>query len=150
MNFTAKEDYGLRAVLDLAVHSGTGPVQTREIAARQRIPEQFLEQLLAALRRAEVVRSTRGAGGGYSLAGTPDRITVGQVLRALSGPLVPTELVTGENDLTTKEIPEAVVVRSVWESVRGAIRLVADNTTLQQMLDQRSENLRDISFMMHI
>jgi Rrf2 family protein len=150
MNFTAKEDYGLRAVLDLAVHSGAGPVQTREIAARQRIPEQFLEQLLAALRRAEVVRSTRGAGGGYSLAATPDRITVGQVLRALSGPLVPTELVTGENDLSTKEIPEAVVVRSVWESVRSAIRVVADKTTLQQLLDQRSENLRDISFMMHI
>jgi Rrf2 family cysteine metabolism transcriptional repressor len=150
MNFTAKEDYGLRAVLDLAVHSGAGPVQTREIAARQRIPEQFLEQLLAALRRAEVVRSTRGAGGGYSLAGTPDRITVGQVLRALSGPLVPTELVTGENDLSTKDIPEAAVVRAVWESVRAAIRTVADKTTLQQLLDQRSENLRDISFMMHI
>jgi Rrf2 family protein len=150
MNFTAKEDYGLRAVLDLAVHSGAGPVQTREIAARQRIPEQFLEQLLAALRRAEVVRSTRGAGGGYALATSPDRITVGQVLRALSGPLVPTELVTGENDLSTKEIPEAVVVRGVWESVRTAIRSIADATTLQQLLDQRSQNLRDTSFMMHI
>ncbi|MFM7321888.1 MAG: RrF2 family transcriptional regulator, partial [Armatimonadota bacterium] len=57
MNFTAKEDYGLRVVLDLASHAGSGPVQAREIAARQAIPEQFLEQLLAALRRAEVVRS---------------------------------------------------------------------------------------------
>jgi hypothetical protein len=73
VNFTAKEDYGLRAVLDLAAHAGAGPVQTREIAQRQHIPEQFLEQLLAALRRAEVVRSTRGAGGGYGLAASPDR-----------------------------------------------------------------------------
>ncbi len=150
MNFTAKEDYGLRAVLDLAVNSTAGPVQTREIAARQRIPEQFLEQLLAALRRAEVVRSTRGAGGGYSLATTADRITVGQVLRALSGPLVPTELVTGEADPGTGEVPEAVVIRGVWESIRAAIRGVADQTTLQDLLDQRSATLRDVSFMMHI
>ncbi len=59
MNFTAKEDYGLRAVLDLAVNDGAGPVQTREIAQRQRIPEQFLEQLLAALRRADSSISRR-------------------------------------------------------------------------------------------
>jgi Rrf2 family transcriptional regulator, cysteine metabolism repressor len=150
MNFTAKEDYGLRAVLDLAVNTGGGPVQTREIAARQRIPEQFLEQLLASLRRAEVVRSTRGAGGGYSLATTPDRITVGMVLRALSGPLVPTELVTGDSDIGTRDLPEATVVRSVWENIRAAIRQVADHTTLQDLLDRRSENMRDISYMMHI
>lgn len=150
MNFTAKEDYGLRAVLDLAVHAGSGPVQTREIASRQRIPEQFLEQLLAALRRAEVVRSTRGAGGGYALAVPPSQITVGQVLRALSGPLVPTELVTGEGDEATRDLPEAVVVRSVWEGIRSAIRTVADGTTLQDLLDRRSENLRDLGFMMHI
>jgi Rrf2 family transcriptional regulator, cysteine metabolism repressor len=150
MNFTAKEDYGLRAVLDLAVNAGAGPVQTREIAARQRIPEQFLEQLLASLRRAEVVRSTRGAGGGYALATTPDKITVGMVLRALSGPLVPTELITGDSDTGTQDLPEAAVVRGVWESIRAAIREVADRTTLQDLLDRRAENLRDVSYMMHI
>lgn len=150
MNFTAKEDYGLRAVLDLAVHAGTGPTQTREIAARQRIPEQFLEQLLAALRRAEVVRSTRGAGGGYSLATTPDRITVGQVLRALSGPLVPTELVTGDGDPDTYDLPEAAVVRSIWASIREAIRGVADRTTLQTLLDERRDSATDAGFMMNI
>ncbi|GAB4457627.1 MAG: Rrf2 family transcriptional regulator [Armatimonadaceae bacterium] len=150
MNFTAKEDYGLRAVLDLAVYAGNGPVQTREIAARQRIPEQFLEQLLAALRRAEIVRSTRGAGGGYSLATTPDRVTVGQVLRALSGPLVPTELVTGDADPGTRDIPEASVVRSIWESLRAALREVADNTTFQDLLDQRAASLREAAYMMNI
>jgi Rrf2 family protein len=150
MNFTAKEDYGLRAVLDLAVNANGGPVQTREIASRQRIPEQFLEQLLAALRRAEVVRSTRGAGGGYTLAASPDRVTVGQVLRALSGPLVPTELVTGEGDPGTREIPEAIVVRGVWESVRAALREVADGTTLQDLLDRRAASVQDLGYMMHI
>lgn len=150
MNFTAKEDYGLRAVLDLAVNGGAGPVQTREIASRQRIPEQFLEQLLAALRRAEVVRSTRGAGGGYTLAASPDRVTVGQVLRALSGPLVPTELVTGEGDLGTRDIPEAIVVRGVWESLRAALREVADGTSLQDLLDRRAASVQDMGYMMHI
>jgi Rrf2 family protein len=150
MNFIAKEDYGLRAVLDLAVFSGSGPVQTREIATRQRIPEQFLEQVLAALRRAEVVRSTRGAGGGYTLASTPDKITVGQVLRALTGPLVPTELITGEADPSAMEIPEAVVVRGFWEEVRRVLRDVADNTTLQDLLDIRSANLSEAAYMMHI
>ena len=150
MNFTAKEDYGLRAVLDLAVHGHSGPVQTREIAARQRIPEQFLEQLLAALRRAEVVRSTRGAGGGYTLAAAPNQVTVGAVLRALSGPLVPTELVTGDGDGQTREIPEAVVVRGVWESLRAALRAVADKTTVQELLDRRAASLQDHGYMMHI
>lgn len=150
MNFTAKEDYGLRAVLDLAVHANSGPVQTREIASRQRIPEQFLEQLLAALRRAEVVRSTRGAGGGYTLAAPPDQISVGKVLRALSGPLVPTELISGNGDPQTREIPEAVVVRGVWDSIRDALRNVADGTSLQEMLDRRAASAQDLGFMMHI
>jgi Rrf2 family protein len=150
VNFTAKEDYGLRAVLDLAVQGASSPVQTRDIAQRQRIPEQFLEQLLAALRRAEVVRSTRGAGGGYTLAASPDRLTVGMVLRALSGPLVPTELVTGEGDKQTREIAEAIVVRGVWEDLRTAIRQVADGTTLQDLLDRRMEATGDSSYMMHI
>ena len=151
MNFTAKEDYGLRAVLDLAANAGAGPVQTREIASRQHIPEQFLEQLLAALRRAEVVRSTRGAGGGYALAATPDKITVGQVLRALSGPLVPTELVTGEGETRVlAELPETIVVRHFWETVRAALRGVCDETTVQDHLERRSHHAGDIGYMMHI
>ena len=153
MNFTAKEDYGLRAVLDLAAQEGKGaggPIQTREIAQRQRIPEQFLEQLLAALRRAEVVRSTRGAGGGYALAAPPEKITVGQVLRALSGPFVPPELVEPG---PAGQTPEASVIRSVWGALREAIRSVADTTTLQDLLDQRAHltGERDVSgYMMNI
>ena len=150
MNFTAKEDYGLRAVLDLAARGCAEPVQTREIAQRQHIPEQFLEQLLAALRRAEVVRSTRGAGGGYTLAAPADRITVGQVIRALSGPLVPPELVTSDNANAARETPESAVVRALWLAFREAIRGVADGTTLQDLLDKRADGERDQGYMMHI
>lgn len=149
MNFTAKEDYGLRAILDLALRTGGPPVQAREIAARQRIPEQFLEQLLSALRRAEVVRSTRGAAGGYSLVVDPSRLTVGTVLRALSGPFVPSELVTGcEDDPDVRELPETMVVRQLWGEFREALRSVADRTTIAELLERR--NAADISYMMHI
>ena len=146
MNFTAKEDYGLRAALDVAAQGHAAPVQTREIALRQRIPEQFLEQLLAHLRRAEIVRSTRGAGGGYALATAPSQITVAQVLRALSGPLVPTELVRGDEDNHI----ENAVVRSVWCDIRDAIESVAEKTTLQDLLDRRAGLGTDQCFMMNI
>ena len=149
MNFTAKEDYGLRAVLDLAANVGKGPVQTREIAQRQRIPEQFLEQLLAALRRAEVVRSTRGAGGGYALAAAPDRVSVGSVLRALSGPFVPPELIEPTRS-AAEASAESDVVRGVWCSLRDALHAVADNTTLQDLLDRRAGDGHDHGYMMHI
>ena len=151
MNFTAKEDYSLRAILDLAAHSGSGPVQTREIAQRQYIPEPFLEQLLASLRRAQVVRSTRGAGGGFSLAASADLITVGQVLRALSGPLVPLKLVTERNDdVAVAELVEAVIVRAFWGTVRNALQEVCDEITIQDLLDRRSQRVGDGGFMMNI
>ncbi|MGC4045738.1 MAG: Rrf2 family transcriptional regulator [Armatimonas sp.] len=120
MTFTAKEDYGLRAILDIAANSANGPVQAREIAQRQRIPEQFLEQLLATMRRAELIRSIRGAGGGYILAMDASNLRVGDILRALSGPLVPHDLSTpGPEDS-----PETAAVReSGTISARHSARL---------------------------
>lgn len=151
MNFTLKEDYGMRAVLDLAVYGGNGPVQAREIAQRQRIPEQFLEQLLSSLRRAEVIRSIRGASGGYALAEEPSRLTIGKVLRALSGPLVPTELVEGPaSERAPAEATETLVVRGVWNEIRGAIRSVCDSVTIADLLERRSAAGRDTYMMMHI
>jgi Rrf2 family transcriptional regulator, cysteine metabolism repressor len=145
MTFTAKEDYGLRAMLDIAANGARGPVQAREIALRQRIPEQFLEQLLATLRRAELIRSIRGAGGGYALAIEAHRLSVGEVLRALSGPLVPHELTAP----APEDSPETVVVRAVWDDVRTALRAVADETYLASLLERRAES-QNASYAMHI
>lgn len=147
MNFTAKEDYGLRVVLDLASHAGPAPVQAREIAARQNIPEQFLEQLLAALRRADIVRSTRGASGGYSLAADPARLTVGLVLRALSGRLVPQNLCESEHS-TMDEAAEATVVRGIWNTIHRSIADTVDNTTFAELLERLDRE--SSSYMMHI
>jgi Rrf2 family transcriptional regulator, cysteine metabolism repressor len=151
MTFTSKEDYGLRAVLDLAAQGNASPVQAREIAARQQIPEPFLEQLLASLRRAEVVRSIRGAGGGYVLADTPDRVTVGAVLRALSGPLIPHELIQGtpEEPESLGAIPEVQVVRGVWRELRAALLSVVETVTIAELLERRTAT-RDGFLAMHI
>src|SRR5438067_703957 len=83
--FSSKLDYALRAVLDIALHPGDEPVQSREIAERQNIRGPYLDQILAVLKREGIVRSIRGAGGGYALANSPTRITVGDVVRAVVG-----------------------------------------------------------------
>src|SRR5579872_798725 len=81
--FNAKLRYALCAAIDLAMQPPTQACQSRDIAARQDIPGPYLDQILASLKGAGIVRSIRGAGGGYNLARTPDRISVGDVVRAL-------------------------------------------------------------------
>jgi Rrf2 family protein len=145
MTFTAREDYGLRAVLDIAANAARGPVQARDIAHRQGIPEQFLEQLLGALRRAEVIRSIRGAGGGYVLAGEPYSLHVGDILRALSGPLVPPEL----SAANANDSPETSAVRLLWGELCESLSSVADGTSLAALLERCPEGA-DASYAMHI
>src|SRR5258706_6368924 len=83
--FSAKLDYALRAVLDLALQPPDKACQSRDIAARQNIRGPYLDQILAILKREGIVRSIRGAGGGYTLARSPNRITVAEVVRAVVG-----------------------------------------------------------------
>ena len=148
MNFTSKEEYGLRAVIHLAMHESAWPVQTREIAATEGIPEQFLEQVLAALRRAGIVRSIRGASGGYELANSPRNITAGDVLRALSGPIAPITCIDESTD-RSDNIGRRVVV-NLWQRVQSAISEVLDGTTVQDMMEESMQQKQNSSFMMHI
>ena len=149
MNFTAKEDYGIRAVVDIAANRGTAPVQTKEIAARQGIPEQFLEQLLASMRRAGIIRSIRGAGGGYDLARSASRITVGDVLRTLSGPIAPIRCVN-ESDGARCEREEACGVAGLWQRLKTAIEDVVDTTTVQDLVDEGRTLVGVRGYMMNI
>ena len=149
MNFTAKEDYGIRAVVDIAANRGAAPVQTKEIAARQGIPEQFLEQLLASLRRAGIIRSIRGAGGGYDLARRASQITIGDILRTLSGPIVPIRCVNEPNTAGCEQ-EEACGVADLWRRLTTAITDVVDTTTVQDIVDQRQTMRGAQSFMMNI
>ncbi len=149
MNFTAKEEYGVRAALDLALHKNDAPIQIREVAVRQNIPEQFLEQLLATLRRAGIVQSTRGAAGGYRLARSPDRIAVGEIIRALSGPIVPLERL-GEGRNQAGDYESHRVIQELWQRVRKSIEAVLDRTTLQDLIDLKLQEDVSASYQMYI
>ena len=91
MKLSTKGRYGLRALIDLAVYCENETVSIASIAARQNISESYLEQLIAKLRKAGLVTSVRGAGGGYKLAKPAEEISVGDILRALEGNLDPVE-----------------------------------------------------------
>ena len=85
MKLSTKGRYGVKAMVDLAIHYGGSPVSIKSISQRQNISEYYLEQLFSSLRKAKLIKSIRGAQGGYILSKNPNEITVGEVLRALEG-----------------------------------------------------------------
>src|SRR3970040_765526 len=89
MKVSTKGDYGVRALVELAHHYGQGPVQSAEIAARQEVPETYLDQLLTTLRRAGFIRSVRGPQGGHALIRDPKEVRLSEVMTALEGSLAP-------------------------------------------------------------
>lgn len=134
MKLSTKGRYGLKAMFDLAIHYGDGPIPLKSIAERQVISENYLEQLIAGLRKAGLVNSVRGAQGGYMLAFKPSEITVGHIIRVLEGPLGPTDCVL-EGETVSCEKSDFCVTRNVWEKIRLSISEVIDSITLQNMLD---------------
>ena len=145
MNFTAREDYGIRAVLDIAIYEDDTPVQAHDIATRQRIPEQFLDQILTALRRAGIVRGIRGAGGGYELTRPAKGIAVGDILRALTGPIVPA--ISSTEDLPNRS---AGAVTQFWGDVRGILEGFVDGVTIQDLADRQARINASGDYMMNI
>jgi Rrf2 family cysteine metabolism transcriptional repressor len=143
LNFTSKEEYGLLAIIYIAGGCPGQPIQSREIASAEHIPEQFLDQVLASLRRAGIVRSIRGASGGYELARPAAEITAGDVIRALSGTVA---------HLPGKQEKEgdALIVQELPGKVQTAISGVLDNTTIENLLEEKLRREESGSFMMHI
>lgn len=132
MRISTRGHYGLKAMFDLAQHYGTTPVPLKSIAERQNLSVQYLEQLIAMLRKAGLVKSFRGAQGGYMLADNPTQITVGDVIRALEGPVAPVECV---DEIEPKECDQAdyCISRIVWEKIRNSIAQVMDSLTLADL-----------------
>jgi len=127
--FTSKVDYALRALLDLAAQPPGRPAQSREIAARQDIPESYLNQLLVVLRRAGLIRSVRGASGGYVLGREPRLLTAHDVVRALHGEDFLGELPTG-----AETAPAAWVVRSFHGRLSETVAQSLAETTLADLV----------------
>ncbi|HEY3736902.1 MAG TPA: Rrf2 family transcriptional regulator [Jatrophihabitans sp.] len=130
MQISAKTDYAVRALLNLAAHEPE-LVKVDVIVAEQGLPRKFIEAILGELRRAGLVRSQRGAEGGYALAKKADEITIGAVLRAVDGPLAE---VRGLRPHETEYQGVAAHLPEVWVAVRASLRQVLDETTLAQVL----------------
>jgi Rrf2 family transcriptional regulator, cysteine metabolism repressor len=138
MRLTMRSDYGAHAVIELARRAGQGPVQCAEIAACQKIPEAYLDQLLSSLRRVGIVRSVRGPHGGHELARDPRQLTLGEVVTALEGPVVPHEFVHGSAaDDDDEGWRAACAVRNAWLAAAEASQRVLDQTTIQDLLEQQ-------------
>lgn len=143
MKISTKGRYGLRMMTDLAVYYAQGLVPLKEIAARQEISEKYLEQIMMQLNRSGLVRSVRGAQGGYTLAKPPQDITVGMVLRVMEGSLAPVDCV---DEAGACPRAEACVTFDVWKRLKQAIESVVDTTTLEDLaMEYRRKNPPDYS-----
>jgi len=123
LKISTKGRYGLTIMMELAQKFGEGPISLKSIAEKHGLSEHYLEQLIAPLRNAGLVKSVRGAYGGYILSRTPESITAGDVIRVLEGPISPV-------DFTEEDDPAK---RDLWIRIRDAIAGVLDSTTLASL-----------------
>lgn len=135
MKLSTRGRYGLRAMYDLALRYGKGPVPLNSIADRQMVSLHYLEQLMAKLRRAGLVASSRGAQGGYELAKQPEEITVGDIVRVMEGSFDPVQCLSRDSDYEDCEQLEDCVVRFVWKRLRDCTNRVLDSINLQDLCD---------------
>jgi Rrf2 family protein len=130
MYISVKSDYALLAIFDLAAQRPGEPIRIADIAGRQKIPQKFLELILAGLKQAGFVESRRGAEGGYLLARPPESLTLGEVLRSVEG------LRTGKgHDRRQTETP----FTDMWEKMDRAVSGVVDQTTFAELLREWNE-----------
>mgnify|MGYP003755639693 CR=1 FL=1 len=133
MRLSTRGRYGLKAMFQLALHYGQGPISIKQIALEQELSENYLEQLFSTLRKEGFLHSVRGAQGGYMLSKEPSQITVGQILRALEGNIAPHDCVVDEEFECSKE--DRCVTKHVWMRIKNSIDEVIDSITLQDMLE---------------
>jgi Rrf2 family protein len=134
MRISMKADYGIRALLDLAEHGQSGPVPSHDIAARQHVPGPFLDQLLMTLRRAGLVRSTRGPRGGHLLGAPPEQITLARAIDVLEGQAAQMECFSAPE---TCEQSFGCGIRTALLRADEAARHVLEATTIASMVSER-------------
>lgn len=131
MKLSTKGRYGVKAMVDLAIHHGENPVSIKTISQRQNISEYYLEQLFSPLRKADLVKSIRGAQGGYILNREPKDITIADVMDVLEGPIEISECIQGSACGNSN----SCATRLLWEKIKNSIDEVTKNITLQDIVD---------------
>jgi Rrf2 family cysteine metabolism transcriptional repressor len=137
MKFTLRTEYGLRALIELAARYGSGPVSARTIARAQDIPVRFLEHQLAALHKAGIVASHRGANGGAELARDPAEIRIADVVTALEGPLAPMYCLEPHDERCAQS--HQCGLQELWMRVEEAVRNVFEQTSLADIATRHRE-----------
>ncbi len=135
MKLSTKGRYGLRAMIDMARYSEKEPVSINHVAARQGISEGYLEQIVSLLKKEGLVKSIRGAGGGYVLAKKADEISVGDILRALEGSLEPVRCAAyySEDGCTASD---GCVTKYVWQKINDSINRTVDEISLEELVKE--------------
>jgi len=131
---STRGEYGMRLMVDLARHFGEGAVSLHLVATREELPEAYLEQLVASLRKAGLVQGKRGAGGGYTLARDPRAITAGDIVRALEGPIEP-QICTAEGEAVQNcALQPGCATHHVWMTLQTQIAKALDGMTLADLV----------------
>jgi Rrf2 family transcriptional regulator, cysteine metabolism repressor len=140
MKISTKGRYGLTIMIELAKKHGEGPTSLKTIAQANDLSEHYLEQLIAPLRNAGLVKSIRGAYGGYILTDVPSKITAGDVIRVLEGPITPVEGIEDEEPAK----------RELWIRIRDAIKNVLDNTSIEDLANHSHDSEPEEGYMFYI
>ena len=137
MKISTKGRYALRMLIDLAERQNDGYVALKDIAARQNISKKYLEQIIPVFNKSDILKTNRGFQGGYRLARTPDKYTVGEILRLTEGSLAPVACL--ESDPNQCERVADCATLPVWQGLYSVICEYLDGITLQDILDRQHE-----------
>ena len=135
MKLSTKGRYGVKAMVDLAIHYGDAPVSIKTISNRQSISEYYLEQLFSPLRKAKLITSIRGAQGGYVLAKEPKEIKISEIMNILEGPVEVADCI----DKASCDSIDCCATRLLWTKIKNSIDEVIESITLQDIVDDYNE-----------
>lgn len=137
MKISTKGRYALRMLIDLAEHENCGFIALKDIADRQNISKKYLEQIIPIFNKSDILKTTRGSQGGYMLSRSPDKYTVGEILRLTEGSLAPVACLD-QNPIECERSSECPTL-PVWQGLNRVINEYLDGITLQDILDQQKE-----------
>ena len=136
MQLTTKARYIIRALIDLVINSTEGPILVRDISERQGMSARYLEQLLLAPKAAGMIRSTRGARGGFTLARAPEEITLREIVQIMEGSISPTECA---DDPKICPSSSSCATHEIWVRIKKATDEILESITLQDLVDRQNE-----------
>lgn len=141
LRIPARVRYAAKAMLNLAMRYGQGPILLREVAEREHVSESYLENLMVPLKTARLVRATRGAGGGYSLSRPPAEISLNEIVSALEGPLALVECIDNPKLCYRSDF---CVTRDIWTDIERSVTAILESKTLADMVREQNERGNDL------